>query len=84
MWLWAHHEKIVVVDQERAFIGGLDLCFGRDDNRDHELTDVYHSKGKAEIEEIKSDVCECHAGCVAYGGAGVFYVPCIEMCRGLL
>lgn len=27
-YLWAHHEKIVVVDNKHAFIGGLDLCFG--------------------------------------------------------
>ena len=26
---WAHHEKIVVVDQRLAFVGGLDLCYGR-------------------------------------------------------
>ncbi|XP_065841393.1 phospholipase D1-like [Oscarella lobularis] len=39
-FLWAHHEKIVCVDQEIAFIGGLDLCFGRWDNSEHLLTDV--------------------------------------------
>ena len=27
--LWAHHEKIVVVDQIYAFVGGIDLCYGR-------------------------------------------------------
>lgn len=27
--LWAHHEKIVVVDQKYAFVGGIDLCYGR-------------------------------------------------------
>ncbi|RIA88728.1 hypothetical protein C1645_725752 [Glomus cerebriforme] len=37
--LWAHHEKIVVVDCRIAFIGGLDLCFGRYDTRTHELAD---------------------------------------------
>ena len=26
---WSHHQKIVVVDQEIAFVGGLDLCIGR-------------------------------------------------------
>eukprot|EP00124_Ichthyophonus_hoferi_P000527 Ihof_evm5s20 gene=Ihof_evmTU5s20 len=41
VWLWAHHEKIVVVDQRVGFLGGLDLCFGRDDTAAHELTDVY-------------------------------------------
>ena len=27
--LWAHHEKLVVVDQSCAFVGGIDLCYGR-------------------------------------------------------
>lgn len=38
---WAHHEKFIVIDLEVAFIGGLDLCFGRWDNRQHPLADVY-------------------------------------------
>ena len=35
----AHHEKIVVVDQSYAFVGGIDLCYGRWDNSHHFLTD---------------------------------------------
>lgn len=38
---WAHHEKFIIVDYEVAFIGGLDLCFGRWDNRQHPLADVH-------------------------------------------
>ncbi|XP_023246744.1 phospholipase D2-like [Copidosoma floridanum] len=38
--LWAHHEKIVVVDQSIAFLGGIDLCYGRWDNHEHRLTDI--------------------------------------------
>jgi len=26
---WAHHEKLCLVDGRIAFMGGLDLCFGR-------------------------------------------------------
>jgi phospholipase D1/2 len=26
---WAHHEKLFLVDGEIAFMGGLDLCYGR-------------------------------------------------------
>ncbi|KAF7727103.1 Phospholipase D1 [Apophysomyces ossiformis] len=37
--LWAHHEKILVVDHRLAFVGGLDLCFGRYDTPEHELMD---------------------------------------------
>ncbi|KAI9496363.1 hypothetical protein BDB00DRAFT_758785, partial [Zychaea mexicana] len=36
---WAHHEKILVIDHRLAFVGGLDLCFGRYDTSDHDLTD---------------------------------------------
>ncbi len=36
---WAHHQKIVVVDQDVAVIGGLDLCFGRYDTSRHKITD---------------------------------------------
>ncbi|XP_077493969.1 phospholipase D isoform X2 [Amblyomma americanum] len=38
--LWAHHEKLVVIDQKFAFLGGLDLCYGRWDDFNHRLTDV--------------------------------------------
>ncbi|KAF5292508.1 hypothetical protein FQR65_LT01653 [Abscondita terminalis] len=38
--LWAHHEKIVVVDQTIAFVGGIDLCYGRWDDWRHRLTDL--------------------------------------------
>ncbi|XP_055383297.1 phospholipase D2 isoform X2 [Condylostylus longicornis] len=38
--LWAHHEKIVVVDQTYAFVGGIDLCYGRWDDHRHRLTDM--------------------------------------------
>ncbi|KAL0193127.1 hypothetical protein M9458_011423, partial [Cirrhinus mrigala] len=27
--LWAHHEKMIAIDQSVAFVGGLDLAFGR-------------------------------------------------------
>ncbi|KAI0789639.1 phospholipase D [Abortiporus biennis] len=36
---WAHHEKMCVIDQAIAFMGGLDLCFGRWDTPQHVLTD---------------------------------------------
>jgi phospholipase D1/2 len=37
---WSHHEKIVCIDQRVAFIGGLDLAFGRFDiTGEHTLSD---------------------------------------------
>ncbi|KAJ2747311.1 hypothetical protein GGI20_000646 [Coemansia sp. BCRC 34301] len=38
---WAHHEKMVVVDNTFAFIGGLDLCWGRYDTHGHRLADYF-------------------------------------------
>lgn len=40
VFFWAHHEKIVVVDQSVAFLGGIDLCYGRWDDHRHRLTDL--------------------------------------------
>ncbi|KAH7026044.1 uncharacterized protein B0I36DRAFT_153112 [Microdochium trichocladiopsis] len=38
-FFYAHHEKICIVDHDVAFVGGIDLCFGRWDNPQHPLTD---------------------------------------------
>ncbi|XP_051909778.1 phospholipase D1-like isoform X2 [Hippocampus zosterae] len=40
VYLWAHHEKIVVIDQSVAFVGGIDMAYGRWDDQEHRLTDV--------------------------------------------
>ncbi|XP_039838739.1 phospholipase D zeta 1-like isoform X2 [Panicum virgatum] len=39
VYLWSHHEKIVIVDNQACYIGGLDLCFGRYDSPEHKVTD---------------------------------------------
>ncbi|VDO58716.1 unnamed protein product [Onchocerca flexuosa] len=38
-FFWAHHEKLIVIDQLIAFVGGIDLCFGRWDDSRHKLAD---------------------------------------------
>jgi phospholipase D1/2 len=38
---WAHHEKFIVIDHKLAFAGGLDLCFGRWDLKQHQMADVH-------------------------------------------
>ncbi|PSK44237.1 Phospholipase D1 [Elsinoe australis] len=38
---WAHHEKLCVVDGDLAFMGGLDLCYGRWDTHNHPIADVH-------------------------------------------
>ncbi|CAI8496982.1 unnamed protein product [Hanseniaspora opuntiae] len=38
-YFWAHHEKLAMVDNIIAFIGGIDLCYGRYDTPEHALRD---------------------------------------------
>ncbi|KAK2784095.1 Phospholipase D1 [Emmonsiellopsis sp. PD_33] len=38
-FFWAHHEKLCIVDHTIAFVGGIDLCFGRWDTPQHVVTD---------------------------------------------
>ena len=37
--LWSHHEKLVIIDQQIAFVGGLDLCWGRFDTHSHPIVE---------------------------------------------
>ncbi|KAI9691964.1 MAG: hypothetical protein M1820_009642 [Bogoriella megaspora] len=46
---WAHHEKFIVIDYNLAFIGGLDLCFGRWDHKQHPLSDVHPAGVQHEV-----------------------------------
>ncbi len=50
---WAHHEKLCVIDETIAFMGGFDLCFGRYDTPAHVLVDdaMYHKReGESEAD----------------------------------
>lgn len=38
-FFWAHHEKLCIVDHMVAFVGGIDLCFGRWDTPQHSVVD---------------------------------------------
>lgn len=42
--LWSHHEKLVIIDQHVAFVGGLDICWGRYDNHNHPIVDEYNEQ----------------------------------------
>ncbi|GAB7354646.1 hypothetical protein MBLNU459_g5078t1 [Dothideomycetes sp. NU459] len=46
---WAHHEKFIVIDYDMAFIGGLDLCFGRWDSKQHPLADAHPTGVENEV-----------------------------------
>ncbi|CAF1270567.1 unnamed protein product [Rotaria sordida] len=38
--LWSHHEKMLIIDQKIAFVGGIDLSYGRWDNEYMRLVDL--------------------------------------------
>uniref|UniRef100_A0A672GPH9 Phospholipase n=1 Tax=Salarias fasciatus TaxID=181472 RepID=A0A672GPH9_SALFA len=57
VYLWAHHEKIVVIDQSVAFVGGIDLAYGRWDDREHRLTDVGRSSASASTDTCRNTPC---------------------------
>lgn len=38
-FFWAHHEKLCLIDHMVAFVGGIDLCFGRWDTPQHSVVD---------------------------------------------
>lgn len=38
--MWSHHEKLVVIDNSVACVGGLDICFGRWDTYNCPLVDA--------------------------------------------
>ena len=37
--LWSHHEKLCIVDLDVAYVGGIDLAFGRYDTTEHPIKD---------------------------------------------
>ncbi|XP_060912484.1 phospholipase D1 [Labrus mixtus] len=60
VFLWAHHEKMVAIDQTVAFVGGIDLAFGRWDNSQYRLTDLgLKEKAAGETDEaLKADTVD--------------------------
>lgn len=41
MYYFSHHEKLCIVDNKIAAMGGLDACYGRWDTRNHPSADVH-------------------------------------------
>lgn len=54
IFFWAHHEKLVVIDQTYAFVGGIDLCYGRWDDHLHRLSDLGSISTSNKSPSIKS------------------------------
>ncbi|KAH7326189.1 hypothetical protein B0I35DRAFT_405471 [Stachybotrys elegans] len=56
-FFFAHHEKICVVDHDVAFVGGVDLCFGRWDCPQHPIVD--DKPTGFEVSETPKDAEHC-------------------------
>ncbi|XP_074037615.1 phospholipase D [Leptinotarsa decemlineata] len=66
VFLWAHHEKIVVIDQTYAFVGGIDLCYGRWDDDKHRLTDLGSITPNIDTSTLRKKTSSVPAGDAIY------------------
>jgi phosphatidylserine/phosphatidylglycerophosphate/cardiolipin synthase-like enzyme len=67
-----HHQKFVVIDGKIAFVGGLDLCSGRWDERDHRVENPLRVNADQSSYRSFHDVQSCHTGPVAHTLAELF------------
>lgn len=61
-FFWAHHEKLVIVDHTIAFVGGIDLCFGRWDTPQHTLVDDKPTGFEPSDQPKDADHCQLWPG----------------------
>jgi phospholipase D1/2 len=61
----SHHQKYVVIDGIIAFVGGLDLCSGRWDERDHRADNPQRSNADETRYQPFHDIQAYHVGPVA-------------------
>ncbi|KAJ3657730.1 hypothetical protein Zmor_009514 [Zophobas morio] len=66
VFLWAHHEKMVVVDQTYAFVGGIDLCYGRWDDAKHRLVDLGSITPTLDVSSLKKKTSSVPGGDAIY------------------
>ena len=59
---WTHHDKTVVIDQTLAFVGGIDLCYGRWDTHEHPLNDNYPKPPEDAEVGTASSMCRGNKG----------------------
>jgi phospholipase D1/2 len=61
-FFFAHHEKICIVDHTVAFVGGIDLCFGRWDTPQHLVSDDKPTGFEPSDEPKDADHCQLWPG----------------------
>ncbi|CAB3989453.1 Phospholipase D2 [Paramuricea clavata] len=73
LFRWSHHEKMVIVDHSIAFVGGIDLCYGRWDTRNHELMDNYPVHPAVDGREASDDKPHEYARWIGKDYRNTFY-----------
>ncbi|KAL2009240.1 hypothetical protein VTN00DRAFT_7434 [Thermoascus crustaceus] len=58
-FFWAHHEKLCIIDHTLAFVGGIDLCFGRWDTPQHLVTDDKPTGFEEASADLPKDADHC-------------------------
>ncbi|KAG8529455.1 uncharacterized protein KY384_006092 [Bacidia gigantensis] len=61
-FFWAHHEKLCLIDHMVAFVGGIDLCFGRWDTPQHTVADDKLTGFEPSDEPKDADHCQLWPG----------------------
>jgi phospholipase D1/2 len=61
-FFFAHHEKICIVDHTVAFVGGIDLCFGRWDTPQHSVVDDKPTGFETSDQPKDADHCQLWPG----------------------
>ena len=67
-----HHQKFVVIDGKIAFVGGLDLCSSRWDERDHRVENPLRVNRDGSLYRSFHDLQTYHVGPVARDLAEIF------------
>ncbi|KAH6842546.1 hypothetical protein B0I37DRAFT_448003 [Chaetomium sp. MPI-CAGE-AT-0009] len=61
-FFFAHHEKLCIVDHDIAFVGGIDLCFGRWDTPKHPVVDDKPTGFEAQDAPKDAEHCQLFPG----------------------
>jgi phosphatidylserine/phosphatidylglycerophosphate/cardiolipin synthase-like enzyme len=80
----SHHQKYVVVDGRIAFLGGLDICSGRWDERDHRAINPQRVNADQSSYPPFHDVQSYHVGTVAKCLTQLFKDQWRTVCNGAL
>ncbi|CAB1340970.1 unnamed protein product [Coregonus sp. 'balchen'] len=65
-----HPNKIIIIDQSVAFVGGIDLAYGRWDDREHRLTDVGSVTRSVALEQAEGSSFKMADGSAPSNGKG--------------